>query len=343
MMNTTSEDNCSITDDWTYKGMKVVFLENSLVRIGILVDRGSDIFEFRYKPLDMDPLLRLPKGIRNPAQEQSQLQNPRGRFEEYYYGGWQEALPNSPVFNYRGTVLGQHGEVALVPWKYAILKDSPEEVQLQVSIRLLRMPLLLEKTFSLKKGESRLQISEKLTNEGGTTLDIMWGHHIAFGLPFLKQGAEIDTNARSFTADAGMPEHRRFLPGKQFEWPMGRNLKGEQDDARLIPDVDAPPYSDLCYLEGYPEDAHYTLRNPENNLGFNVTWSGSLFKCLWLWQERYATQDFPWWGSCYTVALEPWTSPGTDNPEKAIEASEWLKIAAGEVISTELSAGFLEG
>ena len=63
------KDTCTITDDWTYKGMKVVFLENQFLRIGILIDRGSDIFEFRYKPKDMDPLLRLAKGIRNPMLE----------------------------------------------------------------------------------------------------------------------------------------------------------------------------------------------------------------------------------------------------------------------------------
>jgi hypothetical protein len=70
---------CSITDDWTYKDMRVVFLENAFLRVGILVDRGSDIFEFRYKPLDVDPLLRLPKGILNPAQDFSQMRDTKIR------------------------------------------------------------------------------------------------------------------------------------------------------------------------------------------------------------------------------------------------------------------------
>lgn len=219
------ENTCSITDDWVYKGMKVVFLENHLIKIGILVDRGSDIFEFRYKPKDLDPLLRLPKGIRNPLQEQNQMPNLQGKFEEYYYGGWQETLPNSPVFNYRGAVLGQHGEVALVPWNYSIVKNDPDEVQLRVWIRLLKIPLLLEKTFTLKKDKPRLFISEKLTNEGGSHLDIMWGQHIAFGLPFLKEGVEIETNAKTFTADPGISEPRRFSPGTEYSWPMAGKTK----------------------------------------------------------------------------------------------------------------------
>ena len=66
---------CTISDDWTYKGMRVIFLENEYLRIGILADRGSDIFEFKYKPADLDFLLRLPKGIQNPSRDFSDAQH----------------------------------------------------------------------------------------------------------------------------------------------------------------------------------------------------------------------------------------------------------------------------
>jgi hypothetical protein len=42
---------CTISDEWAYKDMKVIFLENEYLRIGILAGRGSDIFEFTYKPI----------------------------------------------------------------------------------------------------------------------------------------------------------------------------------------------------------------------------------------------------------------------------------------------------
>lgn len=342
MKNDNSDEYCSINDDWTYKDMQVVYLENNLLKIGVLVGRGSDIFEFRYKPRNIDPLLRLPKGIRNPLKEVTQMQNPSGKFEEYYYGGWQEAFPNSPVFNYRGKVLGQHGEASLNPWKYSILKNEKEEVILKVWTELLCMPLVMEKTLSLKKNDSRLNISEKLTNKGKTTLDIMWGHHIAFGLPFIKEGVKIDTNAKSFAAEPSMPENRRFKPGTKFNWPDGIDINGKKDNASIVDDINGASYSELCYLKGYKKEAYYNIKNEKLNLSFNLNWNGDLFKCLWMWEERFATQDFPWWGDCYTIALEPWTSPGTNEPEKAIEKSEWLKIRPGEFIETELSAGISE-
>ncbi len=37
-----------------YKGLKTVFLENEKIRIGILADKGTDIFEFLYEPKEID-------------------------------------------------------------------------------------------------------------------------------------------------------------------------------------------------------------------------------------------------------------------------------------------------
>lgn len=333
---------CSITDDWTYKGMRVLLMENKYLRIGILVDRGSDIFEFRFKPLDLDPLLRLPKGIKNPARDFSQMRDTQSQFEDYYYGGWQEILPNSPSFNYRGAVLGQHGEISLIPWKYAILKSAKDEVAVKVWTEPLRMPLLIEKTFSLKKDEAKLTITENLINQSKTSFDIMWGHHIAFGLPFLQDGAVIETNAQTFTAEASMLQQRRFKPGKVFTWPIGESMEGLKDDASIVPHVEAKPYSDLCYLKGYKKEAFYTIRNKKQGVSFKLTWDGALFKYLWLWQERFATMDFPWWGQCYTVALEPWTSAWTSDPQQTIQHKEWLQIKSGGVISTQLTATIIQ-
>ena len=57
---------CRISDAWTFQGMRTLILENELLRVTVLVDKGSDIVEFRYKPFDLDFLFLSPGGIRNP-------------------------------------------------------------------------------------------------------------------------------------------------------------------------------------------------------------------------------------------------------------------------------------
>ncbi len=333
---------CSISDDWTYKQMPVIWMENDFLRIGILAGRGSDIFEFRYKPRDVDFLLRLHKGIKNPNLDFSQLRDTNNQFEDYYYGGWQEILPNSPAFNYRGAALGQHGEVSLTPWKHAILENTPEKVVLKLWTRPLRVPILIEKTLTLVAGNATLSIAERLTNESRTALDVAWGQHIAFGLPFLKEGANISTNARKFEAETGMPEHRRFQPGLETDFPKAFNINGLEDDARIVPPESAAPYSDLAYLSDFDEQGYYALKNEDKNVGFALQWDARIFKYLWYWQERYATQDAPWWGHTYAVALEPWTNRWRADPQTSIDAGEWLHLAAGEIVTTQLSASAFE-
>jgi hypothetical protein len=334
---------CTISDEWTLNNMQVILLENDFLRIGVLAGRGSDIFEFRYKPMDLDFMLRLKKGILNTSEIFSQQRGTDNQFEDYYYGGWQEILPNSPAFNYRGAALGQHGEVSLIPWKHAILENTPQKVSVKLWTRPLRVPVLIEKTLTLFHDKACLFLDEKLSNESATPLDIAWGQHIAFGLPFLNDGARINTNAGKFFAEPLMPPNRRFQPGVETEFPKALNINGKEDDARTVPPASAPAYSDLAYLSGFDERAFYSLKNEAKNIGFALTWDARIFKHLWYWSERYGTQDAPWWGSTYALALEPWSMRWRPDPEKAIENGEWLNLDAHSCISTQLTASAFEG
>jgi hypothetical protein len=63
----------------------------------------------------------------------------------------------------------------------------------------------------------------------------MWGHHIAFGLPFLTHGAIVSTNAKSFEAEPAMPAKRRFKSGETYDWPMVMDVNNQQTDAQMVP------------------------------------------------------------------------------------------------------------
>lgn len=45
---------CRINDEMTFRGLRLIIMENDLLRIGILLDKGTSIYEFLYKPQDVD-------------------------------------------------------------------------------------------------------------------------------------------------------------------------------------------------------------------------------------------------------------------------------------------------
>ncbi|MCP4165825.1 MAG: hypothetical protein GY759_08010 [Chloroflexi bacterium] len=96
-------------------------------------------------------------------------------------------------------------DFSLIPWHYAMLGDAPDRVSVRLWVRPARTPLFLEKTLSLEPGRAVLYIDETLRNEGGEPLDAMWGHHIAYGRPFLDEGAVIDISAKRFIVHEPMP------------------------------------------------------------------------------------------------------------------------------------------
>lgn len=331
-------NKCTITDKWQHNGMQVVWMENDFIKVGVLVGRGADIFEFKYKPKDVNFLLRLPGDIKNPRDSFVQLRDTQNQMEDYYYGGWQEVLPNSAPFNYRGAHLGQHGEAWGIPWNYSIIRDNPEEVSLKCWVNPMRTPLLVEKILTISRGSAELQVDLSVTNQSDTSFDLMWGQHIAFGLPFLEEGAYVNINAQKIVAEPSMPDHRKFKPGVQTEWPNALGLNDNPVDASHIPSSDKDSYSELAFLSGFDDTGNYSIVNEKKHVGFGLEWDSEIFKYVWFWQERYATKDAPWWGSVYAVALEPWTSKWSADPEKAIEDGDWLEIEAKSSISTRIKA-----
>ena len=105
---------CRINTDYFYKDLRVAILENEYLKISILIDKGTDIFEFLYKPKDTDFMWLSPWGIRSPSNFVTTISSKEGNFMDYYEGGWQEIIPNFGVsVQSQGTEQGLHGEISL--------------------------------------------------------------------------------------------------------------------------------------------------------------------------------------------------------------------------------------
>jgi hypothetical protein len=332
---------CRISLDYTYKGMRVAFLENEVLRVGILVDKGADIFEYTYKPRDLDFLWQSPIPMRPPFVATTAL--PEGAFHDYYYGGWQEVLPSAgwAKDSYLGTYQGLHGEVSLLPFEAQVLEDTVERVSLRVQTRCYRSPLSLEREMSLQRGRPALRITERLINEAPVEFAVMWGHHPSFGAPFVDDSCVVQTPARIVRV---LAYHSNGLwePGDAYTFPKVKNRRtGQlQDVTRVLPpdtrSVDVVSFWGLA--EGW-----YGLTNRRTRVGFGMAWDKTLFQCLWMWQVYGGHTDYPWYGRTYNCALEPFTSWPPAGVANAVQNGTALIMKPHQQIETALAAVAYEG
>jgi hypothetical protein len=331
---------CRIIDELIYKGMKTLYLENELIRVGVLVDKGADIFEFVHKPTDTSFLWESPVGLIDPRKMTPTIANSSGAFLDSYHGGWQEIFPGGGPVNYRGADLGLHGEVTHLGWDSEILIDSPEEISVKFMVNCLRTPFQIERTLRLISNQPTLFIQEKITNKSPADQEFMWGHHPAFGAPFLKPGLSLIIPAKT-----GVVHSPRFAPNgmldpaAEFQWPIAGSINNTIDLSN-IPGREAGN-SELIYLKELT-GGWYAILDTKNKIGFGLAWELEIFRYLWFWSVYGKFPGYPWWDLVYCIALEPWTSM-PNNLSDAIKANTQMKIKGGDSITTNLCATALQG
>lgn len=329
---------CRIIDESTYKGMRVVFLENELIRVGILLDKGSDIFQFLYKPTDTDFLWRSPQGLIDPNNFIPTNANPSGMFLDNYHGGWQEVLPGGGPATYQGASLGLHGEVTQLAWDIDILTDREECIEVLLSTDCIRLPLRAQKRLKLLKNTGKLFINECVINKSQQEIDFMWGHHPAFGAPFLNKDVRIFLPAKKAKVHEPMFAPSGVLePGMVFDWPIYPNNDLDLSD---IPSPTAG-FSEMIYLYEL-EEAWYGLIDQKKEVGFGLAWEKEIFSYIWFWSVYGEFPGYPWWNQVYVIALEPWTSMPNDL-SKVIELGRQKKLKGGERLETKLCATIIAG
>ncbi|MGI6778127.1 MAG: aldose 1-epimerase [Acetivibrionales bacterium] len=341
-MNYSSGRNhgCRITE-YVHRGLKILVMENDLIKMAVLLDKGADIVELLYKPLDIDFMWKSPCGIREFGKHIPSSSSSMGNFLDFYEGGWQEILPGGGPCTYYGAELGLHGESSLIPWDFYVQEDGIDCISVVFTCSLVRTPLHIKKTITLRKGSTIIDIKELLKNESSENIDFMWGHHPAIGEPFLCGDCRIDVPAKRFTASGlSYSPTSNFESGRHGKWPQEKGINGEMIDLSVMPSGEVPT-ADLFFLEGL-EDGWYAVTNGKMKLGIGFCWDISVFPYVWYWQVCRGLSGYPWYGRTYNIALEPWTSiPG--NFEEARQNCTTKTIGANGTIQTSLKAVIYEG
>jgi galactose mutarotase-like enzyme len=310
--------------------MRVIVLENDVVRISVNVDKGTEIYEYLYKPTDTDLMWLTENGVHNPNAYMPTSPDPISTFIDYYSGGWQEVFPNGgPTSSYMGAQFGQHGEVAHMPWDYWIEEDTPERITVGFRVRTKKVPFELTKKLTLTQHSATLEIEELLENLSDVQLQYMWGHHLAYGRPFISEGSRIilPDSLEVITEQAGTGEGR-VVRGESFSWPVGNDGKGQTVDLSILPLAGTP--SDIVYIHGFEEKAWYKVESDKTAMGMKVDWDGAEFPYLWYWQEFGANKEYPWYGRHYNVGLEPFCGFPTHGLGEALNNGSAGTIGPGE-------------
>ena len=218
------------------KGHRCVTLENEKLRVTVIADKGADIYEFLYKPRDIDFMWRTWVGLRDRSHFVPSSPRASGAHMDYYEGGWQELFPNCGNLSlHQGAEVGQHGEVLLLPWNYIITRDDPEEIEVRFDVRTVRTPFHLVRTMSLRSGEAILRIKERVTNESGQDVNFTWGHHPALGWPFIDESCHVDLpGCRIRTLGDFTPSTSRLAPDQLSNWPLASGVDGAPIDLSRI-------------------------------------------------------------------------------------------------------------
>ena len=311
------------------KGHSCLWLENDLLRVCVLPDKGADICELLHRASGVQFLMQTPAGLRPPRDL------PPADFLENYEGGWQELFPNhNDACDYRGRAIPFHGEVALLPWEWEVLADGPRETALRLSARCRATPFLLRRTMRLAQGEATLRLEEAVRNEGDETAHFVWGHHLVLGGDFLEAGCRLEVPAETIiTPDVLFePATARLAEGQRERWPLARGRRAEPwVDLRAIPGPEEHSHDDV-QLTGL-ERGYLAVANPRLGLTFSLHWDADLFRVVQLWSP-FGGADLPPLTGIYGLGIEPWVS--RYNLTEAVERGEAVALAAGEALETAL-------
>jgi Domain of unknown function (DUF4432) len=322
--------------------LAAVRIENEALSATVLAGKGADIYELTYKPRGIDVLWKSPWGLKDPAHSAPTSHDSQTAWLSYYPGGWQGIFPNGgAACKYQGVELGFHGEASLVPWDYEIVEPGGDAAEVRFSVRLFHSPFRLERTLRVEAGRPVLTVRERIANEGGMPLDFMWGHHPAFGAPFISGACHIDIGATTFCADdLAAGTYNPAEPGACFPWPMGER-NGRQTDMSQVPGPETPR-DIMAYFRDF-EAGWYGITNRDLGFGVGLVWPKEVFPYAWFWQEMHASAGFPWYRGVYVMAIEPFTSfPGQGLLNVMAKTGTHRTLGPGESVDVEFRAVFYE-
>lgn len=313
--------NPTCTSESTLHGLRTIVLENDRLRVVVLPEAGSKIWQIRYKPLEADLLWNNPSVL--PARQPLYAS-----YDDTWSGGWDELFPNDESGNLQGLDLPDHGELWTGVWDAEPVQlGDATGVHLRYTTTVTHF--LVEKTLILGPQSAILEVAYRLTNHGTGTCPFLFKLHPAFAV---SPHHRIDFPAMTVVRET---EFEGTLAGapRVFPWPnvsLGKRVL----DLRQVPD---PSSRALHFFYGTDLSAGWCgVTNQERRLAAALRFDPKVFSSCWL----FATHGG--WRDLNVAVLEPATGFPL-RTQSMIDEGRALSLAPGETLETTVQFSVQEG
>lgn len=289
--STMSGQRVTVNDDWSYRGIRSVALENEFVRVLVFPELGAKIYDLIYKPSQKNVLWH------NPQVKPTKV--PLGAaFDDVWCGGWDEIFPNDAPCNVNGEHYPDMGEAWSTAWSYSIIRldDRSETATLVTSVMTPITPCRITRSLTLRAGEPKIHLRYLLENVGQDALKFLWKIHPAFQI---NETCSIEIPAKTGIVDPRYT-HLYSQSSHRYHWPNAQTKGGERIDLSKVP----PPTSHTCALHYVTdlEDGAVKLMNSQDNVDVKISFPKQILNNVWLFLA------YGGYRSLYTAVIEPSTS-----------------------------------
>lgn len=276
----------SLNTGGSYRGLRVITLENDLLRLQILPEAGAKIWQITYLPLSADLLWnnsRIP-----PARHTI-----HACYDDVWSGGWDELFPNDEETAILGERYPDHGELWSGAWE-AEPFTSADEVGVKLRFQTPVSAISVEKIITLRPGTACIHFTHCFKNLGSAAFPFLWKLHPAFNVT---EQHRLDFPPMQVVREPAFPGTLAEAP-LEFSWPYAQ-MRDREVDLRMVPRQDQ---GQLYFFYGDQMKSGWcALTNTATRLSCGLRFDPAIFPSCWLFAS------YGGWRNYNVAVLEPCT------------------------------------
>ena len=298
----------------TLHGLRVITLDNGLLRLQILPEAGARVWQISYLPLGVDLLRNNP--VIPPSRNFL-----HDSYDDVWSGGWDELFPNDEEMMIGGEKFPDHGELWSGNW-HAEPFSSHNEVGCKLSFKTPLSCVAIEKTVTLRPDRAKVYCHYNFTNLGSRGFPFLWKLHPAL---YVTPQHRIDFPTMHVVREPAFAGTLEEAP-LQFRWPYA-HLASRTVDLRRVPSV---AERELYFFYGTQMEGGWcALTNTATQLSCGLKFDPELFPSCWLFAS------YGGWRNYDVAVLEPSTGYPL-NFDAMLSAGRHRTLAPGQTLATDV-------